>query len=342
MRGRRGFVGPTGAVAHLRLFTLSGIATVLVTRAFLALAGYPRLGGGEGGRLHIAHMLWGGLLMMTAALIALSFLGRPARLACAVMGGIGFGLFIDEVGKQITDEPGYFYRPAAGIIYLTFALLLLLPRLLRGRSDLTPEQRTARAADLALTGVASGLTPAQRQTAIRLVEWVEGERNAVDEALLRLLATVPERPPGLWERRRPGAARVRDALRRAAGHRLVLTLAVVCVLTEALLFAVWLTVAGLGGELAYEPQRGALMGILVSAVASAVLGATGLARLRADRPTALRLLRAALLVDILVGQIFKFTVNQFASVTELVFDLCLLWVISTHLVPFRARAAPAH
>ncbi|MGW2381673.1 hypothetical protein [Streptomyces sp. NPDC001658] len=339
MRGRRGFVGATGAVAHLRLFTLSGIATVLVTRAFLALAGYPRLGGGEGGRLHIAHMLWGGLLMMAAALIALSFLGRPARLACAIVGGIGFGLFIDEVGKQITDEPGYFYRPAAGIIYLTFALLLLLPRLLRGRSDLTPEQRTARAADLALTGVASGLTPAQRQTAIRLVE---GERNAVGEALLRLLATVPERRPGLWERRRPGAARVRDALRRAAGHRLVLTLAVVCVLTEALLFAVWLTVAGLDGELAYEPQRGALMGILVSAVASAVLGAAGLARLRADRPTALRLLRAALLVDILVGQIFKFTVNQFASVTELVFDLCLLWVISTHLVPFGSRAAPAH
>lgn len=333
MRGRRGLVGATGAAAHLRLFALTGIATVLVTRAFLALTGYPRLGGD--GRLHIAHMLWGGLLMMAATLVALGFLGRTARLSCAVVGGIGFGLFIDEVGKQITDEPGYFYRPAAGIIYLTFALLLLLPRLLRGRTDLTPEQRTARAADLALTGVASGLTAAQRQAAIGLVE---GGRSEADEALLRLLAAVPEREPSRWERLRPGAARVRGVLRRAAGHRLALTLAVVCVLTEALLFAVWLTVAGLGGDLAYEPQRGALMGILVSAVASAVLGAAGLIRLRADRPTGLRLLRAALLVDILVGQIFKFTANQFASVTELVFDLCLLWVVSAHLTPVGSRA----
>ncbi|GCB44352.1 hypothetical protein SNL152K_1640 [Streptomyces sp. NL15-2K] len=325
-RGR--LVRATGAAAHLRLFALSGIAAVLVTRAFLALAGYPKLGGGDGSQLHIAHMLWGGLLMMAATLLALGFLGRPARLVCAGVSGVGFGLFIDEVGKQVTDEPGYFYRPAAGIIYGTFALLLLLTQLLRRRTELTAEQRTAHAADLALTGIASGLTAGQRQSAMDLVE---GSHREVDAALVRLLATVPERRPGISARWRPKAARAKEVLRRAAGHWLVLTLTVLCVLTEAMLFTGWLTAGALGGELAGEPQRGALIGVLVSAMASTVLGVAGLMRLRADRTAAFRLLRAALLTDILFGQIFKFTINQFASVTELVFDLCLLWVISAQL-----------
>ncbi|MER5217966.1 hypothetical protein ABT063_47610 [Streptomyces sp. NPDC002838] len=328
MLSRERLVRATEAAAYLRLFALSGIAAVLVTRGFLALAGYPRLGGGDGSHLHIAHMLWGGLLMMTATLLALGFLGRPARLACAVVGGVGFGLFIDEVGKQVTDEPGYFYRPAAGIIYVTFALLLLLTRLPRRRTELSAEQRTVHAADLALTGVASGLTAVQRQSATRLVE---GSGREVDAALIRLLAAVPERSPGLSTRWRSQAARAGKVLRRAAGHWLVLTLTVLCVLTEAMLFAGWLTAGALGGELADEPQRGALIGVLVSAVASTVLGVAGLTRLRADRTVAFRLLRAALLADILFGQIFKFTINQFASVTELVFDLCLLWVVSAQL-----------
>jgi len=322
--GRR-YARATGAAEHLRLFALSGILTVLVTRAFLAQTGYPRLGGGPGSTLHIAHMLWGGLLMAAATVLALSLFGRPARPVCAVLGGVGFGLFMDEIGKQITDEPGYFYRPAAGIIYATFAALLVLTQLLRRRVPLTVEQRSARAADLALTGVVSGLGEGQRRTALRLVE---GSARPVDEALARLLETVPERRPGALEPWRARAERTGAVLRRAARHRLVLALTVLCVLTEAVLFALWLTIGALDGELAREPQRGALVGVLVTALAATVLAVVGLTRLRTDRAAAFRLVRAALLADILFGQIFKFTINQFASVTELAFDLCLLWVVS--------------
>lgn len=48
------------APSYLQAFVLSGVVTVLVARAFLQAAGYPQLGGGG---LHIAHVLWGGVLM---------------------------------------------------------------------------------------------------------------------------------------------------------------------------------------------------------------------------------------------------------------------------------------
>ena len=44
------------ALARFELFLFAGIATVLITRAYLAATGYPQIGGGA---LHIAHVLWG-------------------------------------------------------------------------------------------------------------------------------------------------------------------------------------------------------------------------------------------------------------------------------------------
>ncbi|WPO72083.1 hypothetical protein [Streptomyces sp. KN37] len=331
-RRSRSLVHATDAAAYVNAFALTGIVTVLATRAFLALAGYPKLGGSGGSRLHIAHMLWGGLLMAAAVLLTLGFLGRAARLTGAVVGGAGFGLFIDEVGKQITDEPGYFYQPAAGIIYLSFASLLLLTHLIRGRtadsSALDARQRTAHAADHALAGVTTGLPAEQRQAAIRLVE---GSDREVDAALVRLLAALPERPPAAPTRWRTWADGAGRALRWLARTRVVLGAAVLCLLTEALLFAVWMSMDFFGGQLAREPQPGAHLVVALTEVASAALGIAGLIRLRGDRRAALRLFRAALLVDILVGQIFKFTMDQFAAVIELGIDLGLLWVVSAFL-----------
>ncbi|WP_157872178.1 hypothetical protein [Streptomyces silaceus] len=335
-RGRRALVRAADAAVYVNAFALTGIATVLVTRAFLAQAGYPKLGGGGASKIHIAHMLWGGLLMAAAILLTLGFLGRAARLAGAFAGGIGFGLFIDEIGKQITDEPGYFYQPAAGIIYLSFTLLLLLTHRIRRRtadtSALDARQRTANAADLALAGVTTGLTEEERRTAIRLVE---GSDREVDAALARLLATVPARPPAAPSRWRTAASAAGRALRWLARTRVVLGLVVFLLLAEALLFAVWMSADLFGGQLLQEPQPGANVAVALTEVVSATLGIAGLIRLRGDHRAAFRLFQAELLVDLLVGQIFKFTMDQFAAVVELGIDLSLLWVVSVFLAARR-------
>ena len=64
-----------------------------------------------------------------------------------MLGGIGFGFFIDELGKFITEDNDYFFKPAAGIIYLIFITMFLVIRELSRRQRL--DQRTALANALA-------------------------------------------------------------------------------------------------------------------------------------------------------------------------------------------------
>jgi hypothetical protein len=108
---------------YLLVILLSFAASVSVTRLFLELTGYPQLGGGS---LHIAHVLWGGLLLFIAALLPLILSNRWALYVSAILTGVGVGLFIDEVGKFITQTNDYFYPPAAPIIYAFFLLTVLL------------------------------------------------------------------------------------------------------------------------------------------------------------------------------------------------------------------------
>lgn len=126
------------AESTLQVMLVAFAATVIGTRWFLALTGFPKIGGGD---LHIAHALWGGLLLFSGALLPLIWSGRRLHLVAAILTGAGMGLFIDEVGKFVTTRNDYFYPVAAPIIYATFLLGVLL---LLGVRRLTPEADAAR------------------------------------------------------------------------------------------------------------------------------------------------------------------------------------------------------
>src|SRR5919202_1440431 len=120
------------------VITLLGFATsVILIRLFLELTGYPQVGNSE---LHIAHVLWGGLLLVVVSLLPLVFANRWVYKAGALLAGVGVGLFIDEVGKFITQKNDYFYPPAAPIIYAFFLLIVLVYLQVR-----RPRSRDARA-----------------------------------------------------------------------------------------------------------------------------------------------------------------------------------------------------
>ncbi len=110
---------------RLGLLVISFGVTVVVTRLYLVLAGYPQIAGGQ---YHIAHALFGGVLLTTGAILPLAWANDWALTVAALCAGTGVGLFIDEVGKFITSKNNYFTPVAAPIIYLVFLGILVLAR----------------------------------------------------------------------------------------------------------------------------------------------------------------------------------------------------------------------
>ena len=112
-----------GADRYLRLSILSFAASVSLTRLTLVMTGYPQLGNES---LHIAHVLYGGILLYASSVLPLLYANRWAYTWSAIFSGVGVGLFIDEVGKFITQANDYFFPAAAPIIYACFLLTVLV------------------------------------------------------------------------------------------------------------------------------------------------------------------------------------------------------------------------
>jgi hypothetical protein len=107
---------------YMFLTLLCFAASVTLTRLFLSLTGYPQIATKD---LHIAHVLWGGLLLYIGALLPLIFSNRGVYSLASILTGIGVGLFMDEIGKFITQTNNYFFPIAAPIIYILFLLSII-------------------------------------------------------------------------------------------------------------------------------------------------------------------------------------------------------------------------
>jgi hypothetical protein len=164
-----------GARRYLLITLLSFAISVAGTRLLLELTGYPQLGGGE---LHIAHVLWGGLLLFASALIMMILANNWAYILGAVLAGLGVGLFIDEVGKFITQTNDYFYPAAAPIVYAFFLLTVLIYLQIR-----KPSKYDARAE---LYRTLSGMT----ELLDRHLE--PSERESLEQSLALVLETAED------------------------------------------------------------------------------------------------------------------------------------------------------
>ena len=100
------FIRNLEAEVYRENFLVSTVVSIFVIRIFLKVTHYPSLGSGD---FHIAHMLLGGLFMLSSIIILLSFLNKATVSVASVLGGIGFGAFIDELGKFITGDNDYFF-----------------------------------------------------------------------------------------------------------------------------------------------------------------------------------------------------------------------------------------
>ncbi len=299
-------------------FFVAAVASFLGIRWFLASTGYPRVGSNG---IHIAHMLWGGLLMLLALMLLFAFLDRSVQHLAAVIAGLGFGTFIDEIGKFVTSDNDYFYRPAIALIYCLFVIAFLVARTLVGRRRLSETEALANALDL-LEGTPDGpIEPDDRTRIERLLE-LANPKAPLAVFAKRYVADLPpaaERTSFLGTVGRRLAAGY-EALMASPWAERVLSVGVVAYAVVAVVAVALVAIETPAGGAA-ETSTVATIAQVASTVTGAALVGRGVLSLRTSRTAAYRWFMRGLLVWILVTQVFVFYSSQLAGLGGLLVDL---------------------
>lgn len=318
-----------GAGRYLDLFVLGGVSAVLAIRFILRITHYPSLGGA---RFHIAHMLWGGLLMAASLLLCLSFLGNRARLWAALIGGVGFGTFIDEIGKFITRDNNYFYQPSIAIIYITFLLIYLAFRDLRLRRGVSREEYLVNAIHDLEEAVINDLQPEERERALRHLS-VISDQDALTLQLAALIEGAEVQPVtnrltlGIRRYVVAGYDAVVARANRFGGLVTLFVLQLVINAGMAALIVVGDLSLGIGAVAA--GARPGIFGILpisdwlliVSTAIPSIFVGIAVFALGRSRLMALRSFHRAVLLSICFTEVFMFYRNQGAALVILAFNL---------------------
>jgi hypothetical protein len=335
----RNAVGFTSAEA----FMIIAITTILLTRGYLWLTDYPQVGGGA---LHIAHALYGGAFMMLALLISWWLLGFGARLFCVIFGGIGFGLFLDEVGKFVTKDNDYFYGPSAEIMYVLVVFVLILGRILREIRPLSAHEKLASAAAIAADGVARGLAPHRRELGLRLVEEAEdmGYDRPTAEHVRSLLMSSSSASARLYALQQWAPRLIPGFFRSPRWLPIVGWLMTLSALASfgfgiagAIMGGVYLEDDNITFELAGLNMAAAIL-LLSSGVTLAFSLPAMIARRRTDKVWPLHLLRYAALASTMLTALVEFAADGFGALIGVAIGLFTLAIIS-YQIDLRARTA---
>lgn len=290
-RRRRELVRDSDAGDSLELLLVAAVATILINRAFLYLTNYPQIAFSS---LHIAHMLWGGLIMLISIVMLLRYWNPTLRRFAAFTSGIGFGLFIDELGKFITKDNDYFFKPTIAIIYIIFVVMYLVFRRFGSQARSISEQEES-----VNQLIRSRLKASQESPVLR---WYDCIHDKVRNWLDRMLA-LPKFVPS------------------------IMVLFVVKSLAQFGVILGWEN----PGWLPFRSLSGLS---LAGAVLSGTLVLIGLVRLKSSRRSGVQWFKRAILLNIFVTQVFIFYQSQLTAIWGLGLDLltyiCIDYYIRLH------------
>jgi len=314
----------------LEIFFVTAVLSVLGIRFFLALTGYPSL---HQGNLHIAHVLLGGVLMMVALVISLAYINKSAYYLVAVLGGLGFGAFIDELGKFITGDNDYFYRPAVTLIYLVFVLIYLAIENFVKKPELTEQEKLINALEIAKEVVLEDLDHRERRRALDLLKECP-PNDPVTKALRALLyatEAVPVPKPDIYT-----AAKYRGRkIYRKLVQKSWFVNAVIMFFVLQSLFALGLDFFLLYIKLEMMVDLHTIFptlslydqaGLLSATLAAALVIAAAI-KIKSNRLQSYLLFKNAVLVQIFLVQVFLFYRAQLLALLGLAGNICVLFVL---------------
>lgn len=314
------------AVYHVEMVLVWAVLAMLVSRAVLGnwVHAWPHLGDPDPGQL-----LCGALLMLVALLMTLSFIGSTIKTTAAVVGGLGCGLLIGAADDFIAANNDVFWRLVVTIMYAAFTATAIGMRCLHDRHAPTSRQDLARAAAIAVRGVADGLDSARRVRALRLLERAanQGGDSAAVVDLSRLISRCPEAAPATtpfaWLRKLVAVALAWEVPRA----RWVSWMACLVLLAQAVIAS---TAVVVSSRLVAISLASAVWQIFTG-MSVVALSVAALLRLRRHRLQALRLGRYAALITVLTTALFDFSAEGFVVFGDIAIDLLVLAVLIQQL-----------
>jgi hypothetical protein len=333
------------ANTYMLIMLISFAISVVGTRLYLELTGYPQVGNGT---LHIAHVLWGGLALFIGAMLPLIWINSWVYNISAVLTGVGVGLFIDEIGKFITQTNDYFFPFAAPLIYGFFLIAVLLYLQLRRHDYNDPRTLLYHALELMMEVVDHDLEPSEQAdlelTLKRLQASDDAEAAALAHALSSFLysgsvSKVPERLSPI-DRLSAWALAMEDRFLRRRIIRLILTGMLIALgiftllnflfnilllldpdLTETV-FLTWIeyvpNITGTTSANWYLAQ------IAIGGALGMVMLIAGILMLVGQIPAGIRVAIPAFAIELCIASILQFYFNQFAAVGSALLYLVLL------------------
>lgn len=302
----------------LEYFWTAAVATIFAIRIFLYITGYPQLGAGS---FHIAHMLWGGLLMAAAIIVMLSFLNRQVKVAGAIIGGVGFGTFIDELGKFITQDNDYFFQPTILLLYLIFVGLFFLAKQIEIWFPLDKQEYLVNTLELIKEVAVLDLDSKEKQEALEYLKKANSSHD-LEAVLLTALDTVeplaPRKDPFFIKLTRGIDRFYKNLVRNVLFAKIIIAVFVLTSLDNfALLFFPDFMVVS-------YPEWGVGISTLISLF---FISQGSYFFQRGKRLEAFKSLKIATLVSIFLVQLFLFYIEQLSAAIELVGALISLQIL---------------
>ena len=301
------------------LFLVNAVASIITIRVFLALTGYPTI---STGTVHIAHLVWGGLLLLISISLLLFFLDRFPHYLGAIIGGLGFGTFIDELGKFITADNNYFFKPTFAIIYLIFIAIFFVFRYLSEFDKPTKAEYFGNALELLKEAAVGDFDSAEKKHYLNYLK-----KARLQSPVFNKLSTLPHfirsskvAKPNLYVRAKKSLSGIYENLFL---KKWFISLLILVFLGRGLVG--FITVLDF---LPYQNLGFFDWGFFYSFGITTLLLLSGITRIRKSYTSALQYFKYSVLSSILIYQFFAFYHQQLLALVGVVIDLAVLYALS--------------
>jgi hypothetical protein len=275
-------------------------------------------------------------------MILLFFLSRRIEWWAALFGGIGFGTFIDEVGKFVTQDNDYFFQPAVAIMYVIFILIYMAVHTIQSGWVYTKKEYLVNAVDSLKDLALRDLDEEEKKKAMGYLY----RSNPLDpivistKNLLLNAQAASDREPGVYARLKLYLNKL--YLMVIEKRAFTLTVIIVFLLnlvvsTSVVIFYIFFL--GLGWErilnssiFSHIAKRFNNISFvdgaeILSSLASGIFVFIGIYYIRKSRLKAYQMFERSILISIFLTQVFIFYKEQFAALIGLSINILFLLVI---------------